>query len=249
MAIDRRWTLRCYDLDQRGVLGPPGLLRLFEQMRWESIADDVVPWRRLLEGGNRFVVRAQRLDLIGSPLGHGAAVALQTWLGRAGRSSCDVCGTAVGPDGGLVATSTVTVVYCGPDGRPRALPAEAQSWTEPGGFATAPAWPEPAPAGAFRASLVVRPSDMDFLHHVNHARWVDFVEDARLACAAAGGYGAGSANATGPARHLSIDYAREAAAGDLLEVRTWSRGRELAFELARGEQVVARALEIVEGAA
>ena len=48
------------------------------------------------------------------------------------------------------------------------------------------------PSGALIYPIHVRFSDQDMQMHVNHARYAEFIEDARLTAAAAGGYGTGA---------------------------------------------------------
>ena len=87
----------------------------------------------------------------------------------------------------LIARVFVVTVYVGSDKRPKRLP----TWfrDEHSGL-DAPTRPEklqdPA-AGLDGFELQIRNSDIDLLQHVNHARYVDFLQDARAERALLGG--------------------------------------------------------------
>ena len=91
-------------------------------------------------------------------------------------------------------------------------------------------------AGAWSQDLVVRASDVDLLRHVNQARYVDYIEDARYACARAGGYGEHGQGADAALKYLAASYEGQAREGDRLRVTTWATGdasRQYAFEVRR----------------
>ena len=82
----------------------------------------------------------------------------------------------------------------------------------------------------------MRPSDVDLLRHVNQARYVDYIEDARYACARAGGYGKHGQGADAELKCLAASYEGQAREGDRLRVTTWplcEAPRQYAFEVRR----------------
>jgi acyl-CoA thioesterase FadM len=165
------------------------------------------------------VVRAQVLELE-APVSFGVELELSMWVSRVGRTSFDMSHEIVEVLGGRrVGRSTATVVALGLDRRPAPLPEGAQS------LVVAREAPQPdrltgePPEGAWTRPVEIRPSDHDLQQHVNHARYAELVEDTRVLCAAAGGYGPGSWD--GQPRRLSIAYEREARAGDRVEARTF----------------------------
>jgi acyl-CoA thioester hydrolase len=81
---------------------------------------------------------------------------------------------------------------------------------------------KPAPENAFLRELQVAPSDQDVLGHVNHARYLDFVEDTRCFAAHAGAFGDDLSGAQKSARRIAVDYDQEATFGERLQILTWA---------------------------
>jgi acyl-CoA thioesterase FadM len=65
---------------------------------------------------------------------------------------------------------------------------------------------------------------VDLLRHVNQARYVDYIEDARYACAKAGGYGERDPGADAALKYLVVSYEGQPREGDRLRVTTWAPG-------------------------
>lgn len=89
------------------------------------------------------------------------------------------------------------------------------------------AWPPPSLAGAthvYLAHFRVRHHQLDPLGHVNNATYLNYLEQAAIDHAAAGGYDVERLRALGglfiASRH-EIDFLRPAVAGDWLRVTTW----------------------------
>lgn len=233
-------TTRGYELAASGTLPPSAFLRYLEHQRWQAMADDAaVPIRRFWPMG---VVRAQRLELYQS-IGFHEELRLVLWLSRVGRTSCDLSHAIHrAGDGELVGRSTATVVALDTARRPRAIAPEARDFVVERPLCRVASPEGPAPAGCWSRDVQIRPSDHDLQQHVNQARYADYVDDARLLCARAGGYAADGADATGTVRGLYLSYEREARAGDALTVRTWrASGSALDFELSVGTNIATRA--------
>jgi acyl-CoA thioesterase FadM len=68
----------------------------------------------------------------------------------------------------------------------------------------------------------VRASDLDLLRHVNHAKYLDYVEDGRVMAARAGAYGEQDSAGEKRARQVVVVYHQQAVLGDELELATWA---------------------------
>ncbi len=75
------------------------------------------------------------------------------------------------------------------------------------------------PADAFERRIVVCPADLDFLQHVNHARYIDFANDTRVLFERERGEAQGQAGAA--VGKLFIEYRREARVGDAIRALCW----------------------------
>lgn len=233
-------TIFSLDIDVSGPeLGPGSvahtshLFRYFERARWR-----LFDWSA--EGGDNTmtgVVRAQTAQ-IEAELRYGDRLVLQTWLARVGRTSFDFGHRLERVDGQLITTSRCTVVRIGPTGPIPVDPSLAERVHE----APAPAHVAHggvAGAGSYAQDVVVRPSDTDSFGHVNQARYIDLVDDARK-LAALSGHPAG---AEGRVAFASIEYIRETLARDVVTARIGlaeDGARHVA--LSRGDEQLTRAV-------
>jgi acyl-CoA thioesterase FadM len=240
-VVTHRILTRGYELGSDGVLPPSVLLRYLEHMRWQTLTSDgPIPVRRFWGLG---VVRAQAMEIF-EPIAFHVHLELSLWVSRVGRTSFvfahDIVRVA---DGKRVAASTATVVALDTNRRPTEVAAVARDYVVDRPVATVARPAGGAPADAWSMPVVLRPSDHDMQQHVNHARYADFVEDARVLCARAGGYGPGRWDRR--VRTLSIEYEQETRLGDAIAMRTWhapAADDELEFELVRdGADVLTRA--------
>ncbi len=229
----------------RGVIPPQVMARYLEHVRWEAAGDPRLRMDRLFTGGHRVVVRAQRLALT-APVRFHEALDVETWVSRVGRSSLDMSHRVVrAGDGAEVARARVTAVHVGPDGRPAPVPEAMARAVTSGPEVEIAALEAAAPADAWRRPVVIRPSDIDVLQHVNQSNYLAFFEDARQLAAEAGALDAAAAR---PAQSLALDYEREARLHDPVEVVAWALGADaFGLELRRtraaagGEAVLCRA--------
>lgn len=240
-----RVITRGYELASHGVLPPSAYLRYLEHMRWQCLSTDgALPLRSFWKLG---VVRAQSLHIQKDVSFH-VELDLSLWVSRVGTTSFDFSHEIVRvEDGALVAVSTATVVALDSDRRPTPISSEARQYVveRPGAIVSRPL--ASRPENAWSAPVSIRLSDQDLQQHVNHARYADFIEDARLVCARARGYGEGRWD--GRVRRLRLEYEREARFGDDVVVRTWrvaGTPADLEFCLEAGGTVVARARVEVE---
>jgi acyl-CoA thioesterase FadM len=220
------YTVRGIELDATGSVSPGWFSRILEHTRWRVFTLNDDSGRRLMEGG---VARAGHFEY-GAPLGYEDELEIATWVARVGRTSFDFGHRVTRrSDGAMAARARMTVVNLGPNG-PAPLDPIVASYVA--GEATPPArpWPEGERARSWRRQWTVRPSDQDSFRHVNQARYVDYVDDTRWFAAQAGE----SAGLEGPLARLSIEYIREAHAGEQVQMETWVTGDgSRAYELTR----------------
>jgi acyl-CoA thioesterase FadM len=232
-----RVTTRGYELASTGVLPMSSYLRYLEHLRWTTIArSEKLPLRRFFMMG---MVRAQGIEVF-DHVSFDRELELTMWLSRLGKTSMDFSHDVTHADGGgLVARSSATIVAIGGDRRPCPIDDSARDYLVSRNTLSLPRLEATAaPEGAFQAAVHVRPSDHDLQQHVNHARYADFVEDARVAAVSAGAYGPGNFGAN--ASSLFLQYEREARAGDGVTIASWaSTPRSLDFSLKKEDGTVA----------
>jgi acyl-CoA thioesterase FadM len=242
--LERLITTRGYEMDASGVI-PLGVLASYmEHTRWQSVADSEF---RLATYWKRGVIRAQHIEML-EPVRFDTELSIDCTVGRLGRTSLDLCHHVrrLG-DGRLVARATVTAVNLDDLGRPAPLDAGAQELLGDPPALPSAAFSGEAPGSVWTREITVCPSDQDVLQHVNHARYIDFVEDTRALAARAGAYGSASEAAQLSPRRIAISYERQAAFGDVLKAITWrleENRHAFGFELRREStelELVARA--------
>ena len=226
------FTIRTHDLDASAHLSAAGLCRILENPRWNALRSDG------LVGGsvNIGVLRAQSLE-IERPVGFGEKIEVSMWLSGVGRTSFalgyEIRSSA---DGAVVARSAGSFVSTDIEGRPQPVGPGLERMVLDRETIELPRLDHSPSAGAWSRGLVVRPSDVDLLRHVNQARYVDYIEDARYGCARAGGYGEHGQGADAALKYLAASYEGQPREGDHLRVTTWPLGaapRQYAFEVRR----------------
>jgi acyl-CoA thioesterase FadM len=217
-VLTLRLTTRGYELAQNGVIPVSMFLRYLEHQRWQTMTrEGALPMRRYWTLG---VVRAQHLELLDTVTFH-EELELSLWVSRVGRTSLDFSHDIVRvATGAVVARSSATIVALDASRHPTTIKPEARelvverqlgSFAPPAGERPADVWEHP---------VHLRPSDHDLQRHVNHARYADLLDDVRVTCASAGGYGEGFGGER-PIRAFSVSYDSEARAGDDMVGRTW----------------------------
>jgi len=220
------YTIRGIELDAAGTVSPGWLSRIFEHTRWQVFAMDDFALRGRMEGG---VARAGTFEYA-SPLSYQDEIEIATWVARAGRTSFDFGHRIIRlRDGAIAARARMTVVNLGPEGPAPIEPVIATFVVDEPAPAALP-WPEEERAQSWKRQWIVRPSDQDSFCHVNQARYVDYIDDTRWFAAQAGE----PAGVEGPLEGLSVEYLREAHAGEQVQMETWVTGdRMRAYELTR----------------
>jgi len=221
-----QYTVRGIELDATGYVAPGWLSRIFEDTRWRVFTLDDYSLRGLMEGG---VARAGTYEY-GVPLSYGDRIAISTWVARVGRTSFDFGHRIVREgDGETAASARMTVVNLGPSG-PAPLDPVVASYVIDEPVPAVRSWPAEERAEVWSREWEVRPSDQDSFGHVNQARYVDYIEDTRWFAAKA----RAPAGLEGRLDGLSVEYIREAHAGELVRMETWATGEGArAYELTR----------------
>ena len=246
--------IRGYELDPTGLLPPSAFLRYMEHLRWEALGGGQTQVGLLFKDRHRALIVAQALE-VERAVGVGEEVEGTMWIGQVGRTSLEFRNRfELVPGGWLVARGTATAVYLDARDLPTPVPEAIHGAQEEG--PDGPIDLEPpegeVPAGAWTRQFSIRPTDLDLFAHVNHARYLDYVEDTRWLAAADGAYEALPIPARRRPHRLAIHYVRQAVLGDLLEASTWVVEGErpvLAFDLRHPgeERPVCRAVVELEG--
>ena len=219
-------TVRGIELDATGSVSPGWFSRIFEDTRWRAFARDDYALRGVMDSG---VARAGHFEYL-APLSYGDAIEIDTWIARTGRTSFDFGHRIVRLGDGIVAArARMTVVNLGPHGPAPIDPLVEQFVIDEPAAPVRP-WPQGDRRQAWARQWIVRPSDQDSFGHVNQARYVDYIDDTRWFAAQAGH----EAGLRGSLVGLSVEYIREAHAGERVQMETWLTGDHTrAFELTR----------------
>lgn len=226
------FTIRTHDLDRSAQLSASGLCRILENPRWNALRPDGLVGASVNIG----VLRAQSLK-IERRVGFGEKIEVSMWLSGVGRTSFAL-GYRIrsSADGAVIARSAGTFVATDIEGRPRPVgPGLERLLSDRETIEVPRLDPSPRAVG-WSQGLAVRPSEVDLLRHVNQARYVDYIEDVRYACARAGGYGEHGRGADAALKYLAVSYEGQARVGDRLRVTTWAIGDapgRYAFEVQR----------------
>lgn len=226
--------VRGHEMDPSGRLSPGSLARVLEHTRWQTLRDERFGIAQHFQSG---VVRAQRM-IVGARIAYPDVLRVQTWIGRVGRTSFDFVQRAERvADGVVVARNATTVVHMGPDGPAPVHEAVHQKVVAEGHPAVQLPPPE-LPADVHEQVIRPRWSDQDIFQHVNQARYVDWLEDARAASDGALPHPRDRA-----LRALSIQYDGESRAGQELRLRAavLEPDRVLAFEILDESSTLTRA--------
>lgn len=226
LQVVARWEARGDEIGADGTVPPTKLLSWLEHGRWCAMDQGDGVLAPLFADGNLMVVRVQRLGL-GVGVGWRDRVKTGVGLSRAGNSSFELAQSLWTDEETpkCVAELRLVGVALGTDRRPRQLPEEVR--------AKAVAVDEPRLLQGlllpelFQAQYVwqapVRASEIDLFHHVNHARYSDWVQDA-LRAAEAEGVLPEPWKASRPVVALAIDYVREVVFGETVAVALHTLG-------------------------
>ena len=205
--------VRGYEIDRWKRVPLSNLLRFTEHARWEFAIREGSTIKKLFSDDAFLVVRTQYGTLL-EPASLGDELEINLKVSHVGGSSLtfeqEIFKRVESPGSRvLVARIYVVTVYVGSDKRPRRLPKwfrDLHTHLEPPKRPPSLEDPSLEEEGF---EIQIRNSDIDLLQHVNHARYVDFLQDARAESAARGALsGAGSHPEVAPS-NFCIEYLRE----------------------------------------
>lgn len=203
-GLIRTIVTRGYELDARKRLSLGVLARHFEHVRWEALRDPSTGLSAVFEDGRKLVIRAQQIDAL-TRLVAKQEVTLDVAIAQVGTSSLQFVQRARCGDT-LVAYNQVVGVVLDRQGAPTRVPDAVRRLARQEELPPLPRLSERPERCALVCDVYVRPSDLDVLQHVNHARYVDFVDDVYQHAVARGAYGGSLPES--PARIL-VEYRRE----------------------------------------
>jgi acyl-CoA thioesterase FadM len=184
--LGRTILTRGYEVDARGRVSLGAFARYFEVVRSDYIRAADSPLRELFRDGGLMVMRAQRVELFGA-FASLATLEVDAGLASVGSSSMRFLQTARA--GGKVVAQNVSVaVAVDAERRPARVTDAVRAMATGEPVDDLPTMPE-SPGATFNTRAYVRPSDLDLLNHVNHSRYVDFVDDAYQHARAGRAYG------------------------------------------------------------
>ncbi|HYC23245.1 MAG TPA: thioesterase family protein [Candidatus Bathyarchaeia archaeon] len=224
------------DVDFLGELKLAALLGLLEQAAVEASTEVGFDAAWYSREGRIWIIRRTRIER-SRPVGGGDLIEVATRVAdyrRARSLRRYAVSRQTSGETERVATATTDWVYCDlATGRPASIPE---------GMQRAFSGPEPAPSlpraerlpaagsgAAVDLDLIVRPSDLDHVVHVNNAVYGSFLEDGGFALFAALGWPLERMLAAGGAlrvRRLDAEYLADATAGDGLTVHSWLEGED-----------------------
>ncbi|HEY6556061.1 MAG TPA: acyl-CoA thioesterase [Polyangiaceae bacterium] len=216
-VFERRISVRGYEMNASGRVPPATLARYGEHVRWEGLRSAEYGLNRFWQRG---VIRAQRLQTFAAAQ-YGSELNVRMWVARVGKTSFDIANRLEHESGTPVALVKVTVVNLGRDGRPSPVAPGFADYVREEPLPTVPPPETPEPHEPYVRVLDVAPSDQDVLGHVNHARYIDLIEDTRCLAWKAGAFGDAAGELVQNAHRIAVDYDAEATFGTRIEVVTW----------------------------
>jgi len=234
------------DVDLLGEIKVTAVLGLLEQTAVEASWDCGFDPSYYTAQGRVWIIRRTRLERL-LPVGGGDRLQVAThvldWRRARSLRTYEIrraprgAGDEPVHDGGfgdesapVVARATTDWVYCDlTTGRPVSVPDEMRRGFSGDELVTLPrarAMPESAPGEPVTMALVVRPSLLDHVTHVNNAAYTAMLEDGAFELFAAHGWTVAAMLTRGGAlrmRRVDLEYLDDAVAGDRLVVRSWLR--------------------------
>ena len=221
------------DVDFLGELKIAALLGLLEQAAVEASTAVGFDADRYTREGRIWIIRRTRLERF-VPVGGGDRLGVETHVldFRRARSLRQY---TVRRGETVAARATTDWVYCDlHSGRPARVPDELQRAFADGDalpmLARAESVAAAAPPNAVTYEVIVQPSHLDHVTHVNNAVYANYLEDGAFALFAAHGWPLAHMLAAGGALRVvwfDTEYLNDALAGDHLIVRTWFAERAM----------------------
>ena len=214
------------DVDFLGELKVGALLGLLEQAAVEASTEAGYGAARYTAEHRVWIIRRTRLRRL-IPVGGGDTLEVRTAVADIRRAR-SLRRYEVLHRTRLVAEATTDWVYCDLlTGKPTRIPPELQHALYGPDVPTLPRaddLPRDPPQAATEIRLVVQPSHLDHVRHVNNAIYTHFLEDGAFALFGARGWPLERMLAAGGAlriARLDAEYLKDATAGDVLCLRSW----------------------------
>jgi acyl-CoA thioesterase FadM len=201
--FDRIIVTRGYELDARMRIGAGTFARYFEFPRWQALRSPATGLSDLFAGGGRLVMRAQDICVL-EAVGPTEDLRVTVEVAQVGGTSIRFVQRALRGEQ-LVAYGIAITVTLGGDRRPTRAPERARALAT-GADAQIAAMSDPPRAPALSCDVYVRPSDLDILQHVNHSRYLDYVDDVYQHANARSLYGPGLPASP---HSIAVEYERE----------------------------------------
>jgi acyl-CoA thioesterase FadM len=214
-ACSASYRVRFDEAAPDGLLRTSVLLRYAQDLAWFHSSARGFGRDWYAERGITWLVRAAEVAVV-APVRVGSELVGTTRVIGARRVWARRRTDFVDADGAAAAVVTIDWVLLDARGLPTRIPAEfepvfgtAQTAIELGRVELGV-----APADAARATLTVRPQELDPMDHVNNAVYADWLEERVMAAG-------GRADVRSIPRVARLDYARAAEAGATVEATTW----------------------------
>lgn len=234
---------RGYELDASRHIPPAVFIRYMEWGRWELLNDKNSAFFQSI---NSLVVATQSVSIL-NPIQERVSLQLKAWLSRVGRTSLDISQLLVDEASQKpIAMGKATLVNIGENHKPSPVSEKVRAFIEAApdgydgtGFLSVDS--EEAPSDATTMNRTVMASDIDLLQHVNHSKYVDYIEDARKHLSYE------QEELKRMSRSLTVQYINEALHRDELAIQVWRQPNgTYQFKINRGHGVVARAASSCE---
>ena len=215
------------DLDAFGEVRGSALLRLLQETATRASSDAGFDGAYYERTGTMWIIRRTTLTLA-APARYGDRLDVRTWIAdfRRVRSQREY---EVRSGERLVARASTDWVYVDrARGRPRRIPDEWERIFLPSDADAARRVPfieTPVPSAATTFERRVEMHDLDSLRHVNNANYLDYVEEAAVDAASAGGWPPERQRDAGGrlrATFHDLEYLDAALYGERLQIATWT---------------------------
>ena len=230
---------RGYELDASRSIPPAILIRYMEWGRWELFNSKEIVLHQSI---NSVVVATQSMAML-SPVKERVDLVIKAWISRVGNTSLDISQLLLDKaSNNPIAMGRATLVNVGDNGRPYPVSDKTRERVEnspegfdPGKLPRIESRQPPLDARSMERRVMA--SEIDLLQHVNHSRYVDYVEDARKLL---------SSDPMLLGKTISgvtVEYVKEALHGDLLTIQSWPlEGGLVQSRISRHDEVLANAI-------
>lgn len=213
-------TCRGDEIGADQTVRPGQLLAWLEHGRWAAAEHQKSGIDQLFAQGLLTVVRVQQVGFC-APVDLGQTVQLAVGIGKVGNSSVEIAESMWSTEDPprCLAELRIVGVALGPDRKPARVPDSLRAVSRPLTPATTLAGMTPTDLERpdFTWSSEVRASEIDLFQHVNHARYADWLDDARRAAERQGLPG-GTWPAGRRLQAIAIEYVRELVEGERFDI-------------------------------